>query len=192
MNLAVDILNNLLPVIYGITVCGYAYAFFADSTLARNYQTLLLSSTLILHFVYILLRTLLFGHPPITTTFEIMSIIAFSIAATYRLIEHRTGVKNTGLFILILSFFFQLSSSIFIQDLLEVRPILRSNLLGIHVTSAMLGFSAFAIAAMYGLLYLMLYHNLKSSHFGIIYERLPNLENLERMASNAIVSGFAL
>jgi ABC-type transport system involved in cytochrome c biogenesis permease subunit len=121
-----------------------------------------------------------------------MSIVAFSIAASYRWIEYRTGIKNTGLFILILAFLFQSASSLLIQDLAEVKPVLKSNLLGFHVTSAMLGFSAFAIAAVYGTLYLILYHNLKAGRFGIIYQRLPNLEQLESMATVANISGFGL
>jgi ABC-type transport system involved in cytochrome c biogenesis permease subunit len=38
----------------------------------------------------------------------------------------------------------------------------------------------------------MLYHEIKSSRFGVIYSRLPNLEMLERMSSKAEVFGFIM
>ncbi len=191
MKTAVDILTVVLPVLYFWTVWAYAKAFFKDSLLAKRVKTPLLLLTLAAHFSYLLLRTVLFNHPPITTIFEIMSIISFSIAAAYTVIEFRTKVKNTGYFILILAFTFQTFSSFFIENLSEVRPILRSNLLGVHVSSALLGYAAIAISAVYGFLYLMLYHHIKSSRFGIIYTKLPNLETLERMSMLSIVVGFS-
>ena len=190
MQLLVNALTLALPVLYFGTVWTYAKAFFKDSPVAKQVKTPLLLLTLAVHTLYLLLRTFLFKHPPITTLFEIMSIIAFSIAVAYTAIEIRTKVKNTGYFILILAFFFQTLSSLFIENLSEVKPILRSHLLGIHVSSALIGYAAIAISAVYGFLYLMLYHHIKSSRFGVIYTKLPSLEILERMAMASIVVGF--
>ncbi|HTX18106.1 MAG TPA: cytochrome c biogenesis protein CcsA [Bacteroidota bacterium] len=190
MNILVELLRAALPVLYFATVWSYAKAFFRDSVTAKRAKTPLLTSTLVLHLIYLLLRTELFNHPPITTIFEIMSIIAFSIAGAYAFIEFITKVKNTGYFILNLAFIFQTLSSCFIVSLSQVNPVLRSHLLGIHVSSALLGYAAIAISAVYGFLYLMLYHHIKSSQFGVIYEKLPNLETLERMSMMSIVFGF--
>ena len=190
MKILVDILRVALPLLYFAAVWSYAKAFFKDSAVAKRVKTPLLFSTLILHLGYLLLRTVLFNHPPITTIFEIMSIIAFSIAAAYAVIELLTKVKNTGYFILNLAFIFQTFSSCFIENVSQVNPVLRSHLLGIHVSSALLGYAAIAISAVYGFLYLMLYHHIKSSRFGVIYNKLPNLETLERMSMMSIVFGF--
>jgi len=135
MKTVVDAFTIALPVLYFWTVWAYAKAFFKDSVFAKRVKTPLLLATLVIHLAYLLMRTVLFNHPPITTIFEIMSIISFSIAAAYAVIEFQTKVKNTGYFILILAFLFQTFSSCFIENLSEVKPILRSNLLGIHVTA---------------------------------------------------------
>ena len=192
MKILVDAFTIALPVLYFGTVWAYAKAFFKDSPLAKRVKTPLLLLTLAIHLAYLLLRTVLFNHPPITTIFEIMSIISFSITAAYTVIEFQTKVKNTGYFILILAFIFQTFSSFFIEDLSEVKPILRSYLLGIHVSSALLGYAAIAISAVYGFLYLMLYHHIKSNRFGVIYNKLPNLETLEKMSMLSIIVGFTL
>ena len=192
MKLLIDVLNVLLPPLYCSTVWCYAKSFFKNSLLARKLKTPLLSVTMIVHVLFLASRTVQYGHPPITNIFEILSVIALTTAMLYRLIEFLTKVKNTGYFVLIISFIFQLVSTVLIQDGADVKPVLKSNLLGIHVTSALLGYSAFAISAVYGFLYIMLYHHIKSNRFGVVYENLPNLEKLERMAMLSVLSGFIL
>jgi ABC-type transport system involved in cytochrome c biogenesis permease subunit len=185
-------LNYLLPALYWITVWSYAKAFFKNSAFAKKVKTPLLSVTIAFHVLYLGARTVHFGHPPITNISEILSVLAFTTALSYLAIEYITKVKSTGYFVLIISFFFQLLSTALIQELASINPVLRSNLLGIHVTSALLGYSAFAISAVYGFLYIMLYHHIKSNRFGVIYDNLPNLEKLEQMATVSVVTGFAL
>jgi ABC-type transport system involved in cytochrome c biogenesis permease subunit len=188
----IDGINIILPVLYLAAAWIYGTAFFQDTESTRKLKTPALVILLLLHSFYLVARTILFNHPPITSVFEILTVVAFALAASYRIIEFQTQIKNTGFFILSLAFLFQVISSFFIVDLLEVKPVLQSHLLGFHVLSAISGFSAFAISAVYGVLYLMLYHNLKKNQFGLIYEKLPNLEKLERMAVVAVTVGFVL
>lgn len=190
--LIIDLLKILLPILYFIVVWIYGKAFFGSSKSAEKLKTPILYLLIFFHAIYLILRTVTFSHPPITKIFEIMSVVAFSVCFAYAYIELKTKVKGTGYFILMVAFFFQLISSIFITDLLAVPDILRSNLLGFHVVSALLGFSAITISAIYGMLYLMLYHDIKSNRFGIVYQRLPNLEILERMSLTATKFGFIL
>ncbi len=190
MNTIVDVLNILLPLLYGGLLCLYGRSFFKTVSQADNLKTLVLILTVVLHLVYLLARTVLFNHPPITTPFEIMTVIAFCIALAYLYIEVVSKVHGTGMFVLIPASLFQVISTLFIRDLGQVPEILRSNLLGFHVTSALLGYTAIAVGAMYGLLYLMLYHDIKSNHFSVIYKRLPNLEKLESMSFRSTLFGF--
>ena len=180
----------LLPISYFWTIWVYAKAFFSNNQLAEKLKTPLLLVTLLLHAAYIIIRTSVFGHPPITSIFEILTLIAFMVLVVYAYIELRTKNSSTGYFILILPFFFQLVSSGFIHENSEIAPALRSALLGFHVSSALLGYTAITISAVYGFLYLMLYHDIKSNRFGVIYKRLPNLEMLERMSFVSTIFGF--
>ena len=186
----ITFLEILLPISYFWTIWVYAKAFFSNNQQAEKLKIPLLLVTLLLHAVYIIIRTTAFGHPPITSIFEILTLIAFMVLVVYAYIEFRTKNSSTGYFILILPFFFQLISSIFIHENSEIAPALRSNLLGFHVSSALLGYTAITISAVYGFLYLMLYHDIKSNRFGVIYKRLPNLEMLERMSFVSTIFGF--
>jgi ABC-type uncharacterized transport system permease subunit len=157
---------------------------------ARRFKSTLLMGAILLHFLYLLLRTLTFGHPPVTSVGEIFSVLAFAVAVAYAVIERKSSAKETGYFILNFSFFFQLGSTLVVRDLVEVPQILRSNWFGLHVTSALIGYSAITISAVYGFLYLMLYHEIKANRFGVIYKKLPSLETLERMNFIAIALAF--
>ena len=190
INLLVEILVVLMPIMYLGLVALYAMAFFGGKPNAERQKTVFLIATIVIHLGYLIVRTIAFDHPPITTVFEIMTVLAACIAVGYAYIEMRTKAKNTGLLILSLAFVFQLVSSLYIKDLTVVSPVLRSRLLGFHVSTALLGYAAISLSAAYGFLYLMMYHEIKSSRFGLIYNRLPNLEMLEKMSHKAEVFGF--
>lgn len=188
----VEILVVALPLVYGGLVLLYALSFFRNAAFADRWKTPVLMVTVALHLAYFAIRTAVFDHPPITSVFEIMSVLAASIAVAYTYIEMKTHASNTGFFILVLAFIFQTASSLFIKDLTAIPEYLHSLVLGFHVTTALLGYTAISLSAVYGFLYLMLYHEIKSSRFGLIYNRLPNLEMLETMSHKAEVFGFVL
>jgi len=189
--IGITILNIALPVLYFALVWAYGKAFFSDASWAKKWKSTLLAVVVLFHLFYLFLRTITFDHPPVTTVYEILSVLAFAVAAAYAVIERQSKAKETGYFILNLSFFFQLISSLFIRDLLEVPQILRSNWFGLHIASALIGYASITISAVYGLLYLMLYHEIKANRFGVIYKKLPNLETLERMNLIAIILAFS-
>jgi len=189
---AVDVLVIGIPLAYAFLVGVYGRSFFGGSQRADRLQTPTLFTVVLLHVLYILLRTAAFDHAPVTTVFEIMTMLAACIAISYTYIEIRTKTTSTGFFILLLAFIFQLISSLFIKDLVTIDPILRSKLLGFHVSSALLGYTAVSLSAVYGLLYLLLYHEIKSFRLGVIYSRIPTLETLEKMSHKAEVLGFIM
>lgn len=188
----IEFLDVFLPALYFATIWAYAKSFFSGSKSADRLKTPLLVSLATTHAGYLVLRTIRFEHPPMTNVFEILSTIAFCVTIAYAVIEFRTKVSGTGYFILMLPFFFQLTSSIFMKDVTEVPEVLRNNLMAIHVSSALLGYASITISAVYGFLYLMLYHEIKATKFGVIYKRLPNLEVLERMSFSGIAFGLVM
>jgi ABC-type uncharacterized transport system permease subunit len=188
----IHILNIVLPILYAATFAVYAYDFAQHKELLHNSKRAFLFVTLMVHIFYLLARTIEFNHPPITNKDEIFTILAFSIGFAYFLLELLTDIRGTGVFIILFSVIFQIFSSLFIQDLVEVKEILRNRLLGAHVISALLGYSGFTISAVHGLLFLILYKDIKLSKFGLIFNRLPSLETLEKLSFVSLVIGFVL
>ena len=162
---ALHVLNVILPILYLATFGIYFYDFMKGEKKFINTKRLFLFITLIVHVVYIIQRTIAFDHPPITNVFEIFTVLALAICFSYFLLELVTDIRGTGPFIIIISFIFQFISSLLIQDLVIVKEVLRNNLLGAHVISALLGYSGFTISAVYGFLYLTLYKDIKLNKF---------------------------
>lgn len=192
MYTTVKIINVILPFLYFLTFSVYLFDFIKGGKQLANSKRIFLFVTLLIHIFYLLSWTIEFDHPPITNVFEIFSVLAFSLSCAYFLLELFTDIRGTGLFIIILSFLFQLISSIFIPDSPEVKEVLRNRLLGLHVISALLGYSGITISAVYGLLYWMLYKEIKLNKFGLIFKRLPSLEILEDLSYYSAVIGFIL
>lgn len=188
----IDTLNLFLPILYALVFAVYTYDFFTEKKFVNNSKRIILFVTLILHALYLISRTIEFDHPPITSKFEIFSIIAFSIGFSYFVLELLTDIRGTGAFIILFSLVFQIISSIFIEHSYIVPEVLRNRLLGLHVINALLGYSGITISAVYGLLYMLLYKNLKSNKFGLIFDRLPSLEILEKLSFFSMVIGFVL
>jgi len=185
-------MNTFLPLFYLVIVAIYLYDFFNENKFFSNIKRLILFLTLLLHGIYLITRTIVFDHPPITSKFEIFSIIAFSIGFSYFVLELLTDIRGTGAFILFFSFVFQLISSVFIEHNYVVPEVLKNRMLGLHVVNALLGYSGITISAVYGVLFLLLNNNLKANKFGVVFNRLPSLEILERLNFYSAIIGFIL
>jgi len=186
-----NFLNYCLPFLYALSFGVYLLDFFKDLKKLGHVKRLFLFITLLLHSIYLVLRTLAFDHPPITNVFEIFTVLACCISFSYFVLELVTDIRGTGLFIIILSLLFQIVSSSFISEQ-SFSPLLKSRLLGFHVFSALLGYSGITISAVYGFLYLRLYSELRQSTFGLVFQRLPNLEILEELSFYAAIIGFIM
>lgn len=185
-------INWLLPVFYALLLGIYSLDFTSEKQYLDPIKRVGLFFTLLLHVIYVVLRIVEFHHPPITNKFEIFTLLALSVSFVYFLLDLTTNIRGTGPFVLIFAFLFQLVSSLFIEDIRIVDEVLQSNLLGFHVISVLLGYTGFTIAAVHGVLYLLLYKKIKSNQFGIFFDKLPGLENLEKLTFYSVVIGFVL
>ncbi len=188
----IHFLNIILPFLYLFTFAAYLHDFLQEKNTFANIKRIILFLTLTLNCFYLIFRTIEFNHPPITNKYEIFALVACTIAFSYFLLELLTDIRGTGAFIIFFSVIFQTLSSVFIEDLIEVPEILKNRLLGIHVISAMLGYSGFIMSAVYGILYLQMYRAIKKNKFGLFFNRLPSLEILEKLNYYSLIIGFAL
>lgn len=189
---SIFVLNLLMPVLYLVTLLAYSADFFKERKNLENSKRIFLLVTLFSHLIYLMLRVIEFQHAPITNKFELFTLLAFTIGFAYFVLELLTDVRGTGLFIILFSFIFQVFSSFFIENIYEVKEILRNPLLGIHVTSAIVGHSGVTLSAVYGVLFLMLYKKIKTRNYGLIFNKLPNLEILEKLSFYSIVIGYTM
>ena len=190
MIVLIQLLNVLLPLGYVLAVLNYLVIYVSRPEWSLRTVTPLARGLVAVHAVYLLLAALAFEHVPVASVWEAFTFIAFALAAVYLILEWRLRDPSTGVFLLTPVLFFQILSSTFVTRTQEVDPILQSSWFGAHVTTALLGYAAFAIAAVYGTLYLLLYRELKRKRTGLVFQRLPNLEVLARLNLNALIFGW--
>ncbi|HYH98433.1 cytochrome C assembly family protein [Hyalangium sp.] len=71
-----------------------------------------------------------------------------------------------------------------------LSPALRQPLLPLHITIALVGMAAFAVAAGVGFMYLLMERQVKGKRFGLLFSRLPSLEFLDTLNRRLVVAGF--
>lgn len=190
MDTTLNLLNILLPMLYLAVAILYAFDFFRDVPGLQRAGRALLAVAALTHAVYLGLRSMRYEHVPLASLPEVLTSVAFAITVVYLFVELTTRTHRTGLFLLSFSLVCQTASSAFIEHSIEFPKILRSPLFALHTGSVVLGYAAFGVSAIYGVLYLLLYRALKATRFGVLYERLPPLEELARMSLRAATLGF--
>ena len=117
-------------------------------------------------------------------------MVAFSIAMIHLIIERTSGEGKTGVFFISIVFVFQASASMFHVTDIRIHELLTNPIFGIHVFLTLVGISALAISAIYGLMYWMLATQIKSHNLGIIYRGMPPLDQLENMGRLSSILGL--
>ncbi|MBS4027479.1 MAG: cytochrome c biogenesis protein CcsA [Ignavibacteriales bacterium] len=186
----ITVLQYLIPLLYFATAWRYGREFFNNDLRSGKLKSSYLGVSLLLHFVFFILRTAELQHIPVTSSLELLGVIGFTLAGAYIFTEIISHVKNTGFFVLAISSVLVTISSLFAPNHYGMNDVLQSELLAFHIVSALLGYSAFALSAIYGLLYIILYNKLRSKTFDNIYRNLPNLESLESLTFKSTLVGF--
>lgn len=181
----------MVPLLYAAAWGNYAYLFFRETTFGRRTATPLLLVTAAIHWAGIVLIAIQHRRCPLGNLPEVLSVIAFSVAAIYLLLERREGNRHTGAFVLALVVPIMVVSSSTPPSGAPPSPLLKSPLFGLHTTLALIGYASFLVSAVYSAMFLLLHRALKQRRFGLVFQRLPALEGLAGMAVTAAAIGFA-
>ncbi len=190
MTVVIALLNILLPLGYLLAGLNYLVLYLQEPRWSVRTATPLARAVVVMHAAYLALLTATFKHVPVASVWEAFTFISFALAAVYLILESRLENKATGVFLFVPALLFQVLASAYVNPTREVSDILRSSWFGLHVTAALLGYAAFAIAAVYGVLYLLLYRSLKGSRVGLVFQRLPSLDVLSKLSTTALAFGW--
>ncbi len=119
-----------------------------------------------------------------------LSTVAFLLLTIFFALDlrHRTPVMG--------AFITPVAVAVLIPGLLlqggstPVPSSLRQPLLPLHISIALLGMAAFAVAAGVALMYLLMERQMKGKHFGILFSRLPSLHFLDDLNRMLVLWGF--
>ena len=193
MDTLLSIFNWLLPLIYLALAIDYGATFILRTrTHVRNSGVFL---AIVFHGAFLVLWGVRFGGLPLVSNYEILSVVALSSAAVYWAIELVTRDRRAGVFVFLLIFLLQYTSSTFLQAMIAQAGGPNSHMqygLGrLHVLPAALAYTGLAFGAVYATLYLVGQRNMKHHNFGLLFDRLPPLDLLGRMSFQSLLVGFA-
>lgn len=193
MQTLIDLIATALPVLYALATVNYLVFFVRREPFAQRTCTPFLFGIFLLHIAFFLLRIFEFGRYPITHMGEALSAVALAVVLVYLYEERLQRRQSTGVFVLTLTTLLQLVASTLLYQTAETHALLAQNpIYGFHAIAAVLCYAAFAVGAVYGVMYLLLYRALKRKTFGLVFERLPPLDVLSRMGFGATLTGWTL
>ncbi len=142
------------------------------------------------HFVSLMERGFAVARFPATNIAEASSLFAFLITLGFLLIHWRYHVASLSVFTFPIVFVMTLASGLNQQEITEVPTVLKASWVPLHVSLALVGYTALFLACFAGVMYLIQERELKRRTPHAFYYRLPPLETIDRFGSAALTAGF--
>jgi cytochrome c-type biogenesis protein CcsB len=140
------------------------------------------------HTVSLIVRVIERGAPPLGSLPEAIWVGVWVIVLLDLLLEHRTGVRVLGAFVLPIAVLLSLKATT-VQPA-TLAPALASAWIWIHIALAVIGIAAFVFNFVGGIMYLLQERQLKTKRPGAFYYRLPALATLDRLTFRTLALGF--
>jgi ABC-type uncharacterized transport system permease subunit len=147
---------------------------------------------LVLHGSYGVLLGQDLGHLPLTHPWFVVSFVALSMTLLWLALAPLAGTPTPGAFVLGIATILQLCASAGAPLSWAPSRLAASRFFMVHALSAVLAVAALLLSGIFSLLYLLLLGNLRRRRFGVLFEKLPDLERLSRLNRGAAALGFVL
>jgi ABC-type uncharacterized transport system permease subunit len=181
---------NVLPLVcYAAAGVGYAVHFARRQPHAGRIATTLLMFAVLMHTFVIGMQTMEVGHVPIANPSRAISTSVWLLALSYLYIEVTTDERAMGVFIMPIAVALQLIPALN-PGTENADPLLNSPWFWVHVLSLLFAYASFALAAVFGLIYMLQFKEIKKKHLGYFYTRLPSLTTLDVMNLRSVTVGW--
>ncbi|MEX1030966.1 MAG: c-type cytochrome biogenesis protein CcsB [Paenibacillaceae bacterium] len=152
------ILYNISFIVYVIAIAGKKWSNRDPIVHVRRWGRVAVTMTVIglaSQITYFITRWLAAGHVPTSNMFEFMTFLSMAIVAAFIILFWIYRLSALGLFAMPVSIILISYAAVFPKEVQPLIPALKSYWLYIHVTTAALGESFFAIGFAAGLMYLL-------------------------------------
>ena len=136
------------------------------------------------------------GHVPVSNLYEVFILFAIVTALLYLHYEQHYKTRSLGAFVLLvisaaIGFLLWYTFDRHADGIQPLVPALNSYWMKIHVPANFVGYGAFSLAAMIGLVFVIKSYAETASPQGLLQARLPALSLLDDLMYKAIALGFA-
>jgi len=146
-----------------------------------------------LQSAFLYLRGQQHGHCPLTNLFEVFIFIGWSILLLYFLVGGAYRLSLLGVFTAPLLAIMQTVALIAPMDTPPNRPLGKVNpWLELHSSLALIGYAAFALAGITGIMYLLQDRLLKRHRINALFHQLPPIHDLAKAIERMVLLGLLL
>lgn len=190
MSATIQALLVLLPFGYLVAAVFYGMAFAGENQppLARLRLPFFIAP-LAVHVGLFWLYWEEAGAFPIVGTWLVISAVALVTALIFAGITSRSPQPSVACIVLLVVTMLQLFASAFgplrVQVAGEVSPFTL-----LHAATSVVAAACLILSGTYGFLYILLYRQMRSKHFGPLFKELPSLELLTHTTRRAALVGF--
>ncbi len=183
-------LRVLGPVSYAISAYFYFKYFKSQNEKELRPARLSFVFGLILHTVFLVMLSVEKGHLPLNDPFQAITTFIWFFAVLNRIVIVKERSYALGVFHAGIIFILHSIAMLFIEVSAPTPEILKNLYFEVHVIFNLLAYAAFSLSFLSGLMYVLLFHEIKSTHLGYFYERLPSLSFLEKKIHLSLALGF--
>jgi ABC-type transport system involved in cytochrome c biogenesis permease subunit len=181
---------NLIPlVLYAAAGVAYAIHFARREPASGRAATTLLLLAALTHTFVIGMQTMEVRHVPFANASRFISTFVWLLTVAYLYVELSTDERAMGVFIMPIVIGLQAIPVIY-PGVESPDPVLDSPWFWVHVSSLLFAYASFGLAGVLGLTYMLQFKEIKKKHLGYLYMRLPSLQILDAMNSQAVTVGW--
>jgi ABC-type transport system involved in cytochrome c biogenesis permease subunit len=186
-----------IPLGVGIGLYGLA-SFWSVRSLTRPVAmkprpvVVSLAAGSIILLALLLMRGIAASRLPVFGRFESLTVYSLVVTAAFLFAASRYRMRAlSALVVPYVTLLLVLGSTAVGQDVRIDVP-LDTFWLGLHVSSAFIGYALCTLAGVLGLAYVIQDNNLKRKRLGLLFERLPSLETLDHVMATQIGAAFIM
>ena len=176
-------------VAYALSFALYMIFLNTGKLLTGRLGTLLLTAGLVTHYFALLEKSRAVHTVPYRDLYGAMSLFGWLLALTYLALELYHRQRSVGALVVPFILLFFVAAHLAPADRLSPPPA-HGPLFAFHVTLNILAYSAFALAFVLSLTFLIEERFLRNHKLGDVVWRLPPLELLERMSRSSVLIGL--
>ena len=165
------------------TVCYVAHLVKENRAVGKIGLYLLIAGWLV-HTGSLVVRTVAAARPPFLNLYEYTVSVTWGAVLVYMVLERVTKSKGFGAFTMVLVSIFAMLATVFPTAVNPRPPALRGPWLIPHIATAILAYSAFALAFGIALMYLI--------QERVETTRMPSLKSLDQVTYRMIAFGFLM
>lgn len=168
------------------------YAIGAGRPLPARFNLWVLSASFAFQTVFLFLRGQAIGRCPLTSVFEVLLFLSWSMVLIYLIVGPAYRLSLMGGFTAPLAFLLQLGA-LMVGDTGRVSELPPSSFwLELHAALSVIAYGAFALGCVAGVMYLVQQSMLKTHHIHQVFYWLPPIQALAQANVRLLVVGLAL